>query len=271
MLVQGDRAADVAAPPGAAPFRPVVRVPAGFRDAALPLLWLILGLVVSTAYLVGADLVGVPIPIIAPVFPPTAVVLAVLLLTPTRRWWLYLLTAFAFRVATELWLGRPLWFALLLNAADVVMLLVGAYLVRRLVPPPLRFAGLREVSLYSASVTAGVALGATLGAAVRLGLGHPYWPSWWAWFLSDALAALLLAPTILLWVRAGLGGLRASSRRRAAEAALLVAALLVVGVVVFSTRGLGLDQAAAPARSTCRCPCSCGPRCASAPAVWSAP
>ena len=234
MLVQGDHAA-ARAPPGPARFRPLVRVPAGFRDVLLPLLWLTLGLLASIAYLVGAALIDVPALLIVPVFPQQAVTLSVLLLTPPRRWWLYVLAAYIILVLTGLWLGLPPWFVLLGNVASVLEPLVGALLVRRFMPLPPRFARLREVSAYAASVIAAAALGAALGAALRVALGSPYWPSWWAWFLSDALASLLLAPTILLWIEAGPRGLRPGSPRRAVEAALLGAALLLVGGLVFGT------------------------------------
>ena len=136
---------------------------------------------------------------------------------------------------TGLWLGLPPWFVLLGNVASVLEPLVGALLVRRFMPLPPRFARLREVSAYAASVIAAAALGAALGAALRVALGSPYWPSLWAWFLSDALASLLLAPTILLWIEAGSRGLRPGSPRRAVEAALLGATLLLVGGLVFGT------------------------------------
>src|SRR5262245_21507645 len=104
ILLPGD-AAPVETALSNSAYRYVRRVLTDLRGAVVPLLWLITGLTVATAYLVGADVVGIPVPMIAPVFPPTAVVLAVLLLTPPRHWWLYLLADYAFRVATELWLG----------------------------------------------------------------------------------------------------------------------------------------------------------------------
>ena len=63
-----------------------------------------------------------------PFFPPQAIILSVLLLTPARRWWLYLLAYYAMQVAQGTWSGLPLWYTLLSNAANVVEPLVGAQL-----------------------------------------------------------------------------------------------------------------------------------------------
>jgi signal transduction histidine kinase len=215
------------------------------RDALLPLFWLAVGLLLSFAYLVGAALVTVPARQIVPVYPQQAVILSVLLLTPRARWWLYLLTAYAILVTVRLWLGAPAWFVLSGSVPSIVEPLVGALMVRHFMPLPPRFARLREVGIYAACTIAAAALGALLGAAVRLGLGSSYWPSWRDWFLSDALASLLLAPTILLWIEAGVRGLRPDSRQRAAEAALLSAALLAVTLLQYGTRTQSPDTAPA--------------------------
>ena len=84
----------------------------------------------------GAALINVPALLIVPVFPQQAVTLSVLLLTPPRRWWLYVLAAYIILVLTGLWLGLPPWFVFLGNVASVLEPLVGALLVRRFMPLP---------------------------------------------------------------------------------------------------------------------------------------
>jgi signal transduction histidine kinase/integral membrane sensor domain MASE1 len=210
-----------------------------------PLLWLVVGQLASTLYLYGTRLVRAPSPQAPPVplYPPTAILLAVLLFTPPRRWWLYVAVSFGMRVASNLWGGYPLWFALLGQVPGVVEPVAAALLVRRFVPTPPRFDRLGEVSRYAACVTAAAALGATLGAAVRVPAGSPYGPSWWAWFRSDALASLLLTPAILLWADPARGGWRAMLSRRTGEAALLVLGLLLVGAAVFGARAPSRESA----------------------------
>ena len=60
------------------------------RQDVRPIVWLIIGLLVSYAYtgfVTGLFAITLP----HPLFPPQAVILSVLLLTPVRCWWVYLL------------------------------------------------------------------------------------------------------------------------------------------------------------------------------------
>src|SRR5215203_3320050 len=171
-------------------------------DSLWPLFWLVAGLLTSYIYidaaLLSTALFGErdPIPtLVVPLFLPQAVVLSVLLLTPSRRWWVYLLAYCAiYATRTEL-RGVPHWFTLLTTVADVVEPLVGALLFRRLVPRFTEFAVLREVVIYVGCVVIGAMLGACIGAAARAVRGFPFWTSWQSWFLADVLASLVLAPT----------------------------------------------------------------------------
>jgi signal transduction histidine kinase len=223
-------------------------VPRSLRETGQPLVWLTLGLLASTIYLYGASLVRVeggytpPVPL----FPPQAVVLAVLLLTPARRWWVMLVVYYVLRVATGLANGIDPRFSLVSNVAGVVEPLIGALLLGRFTRLPPRFAGLHQMSWYATCVTAAAALGATLGAIVRLVMaGSPFWVSWQAWFLGDALASLLLTPAILLWANVDRRALRASARARGGEIAFVFAVLIVVACLVFGTRFQDADMAPA--------------------------
>jgi signal transduction histidine kinase len=223
-------------------------VPHWLRETGPHLVWLTLGVLASTFYLYGASLVrgeGRYAPP-APLFPPQAVVLAVLLLTPARRWWVMLAAYYILRVASGLANGIDPRFTLVSNVAGVMEPLIGALLLRRFIRLPPRFAGLRDLSWYATSVTAAAAVGATLGATVRLVMaGSPFWASWQAWFLSDALASLLLTPAILLWAKVDRRALRASARARGGEIAIVFAVLIVVSFVVFGTRFQDADAAPA--------------------------
>ncbi|HEY7059934.1 MAG TPA: ATP-binding protein [Chloroflexota bacterium] len=233
-----------------ASLRSAWRVPADLRAATRPLLWLVVGLLASYVYmdlaLFSAALFEdrLPVPTLpVPLFPPQAIILAVLLLTPTRRWWVYLLVYYVMQVAQGEWDGLPRWYTLLSNGANVVEPLVGATLFRRLVPRFTEFTHLREVSIYVGCVVLAATLGASWGAAARAIQGFPFWVSWQGWFLGDVLASLVLAPTIILWAGAGLQGLRPRSPARAVEATLLYGGLLVVGWGVFSSRVHNSDTA----------------------------
>jgi hypothetical protein len=110
---------------------------ADLHETVLPLAWLLVGLLASFLYMHGAAvtaLLTADVPV--PLFPPQAVILSVLLLTPPRRWWLYLLTYYAIQVAQGEWYGLPHWYVLLSNVANVVEPLVGALLLRHFIPLP---------------------------------------------------------------------------------------------------------------------------------------
>jgi PAS domain S-box-containing protein len=180
----------------------------------------------------------------APLFPPAAVLVSALLLAPPRRWWVYLIAAFVIQVPILAYLHVPLWWNVLGFTPDAIEPLVAASLMRRFIRLPPRFASLREVTRYTTCVVVSVALAATLGSVVNATQGgEPYGTAWLTWFLSDTLALLVLAPTLLLWSAAGLRGLRAGSPRRYAEAGALYGGLVVLLLVVFNTRVLYQDTA----------------------------
>jgi len=212
-----------------------------------PSFWLLVGLVLSACYLFGAALVPTPFSnnLPEPLYPPEAIVLAVLLLTPARRWWVFLLEAYIFQVTLFLWMGYRPGPTLIGHGANVVEPLVGALLIRQYMPVPPRFDTLRQVSLYAVCVSVASALGATLGAASLLTTGRPYWLTWQAWFLGDVLANLLLAPTILLWVRTPARAPQSRSRWRTYEAPALCGTIAVTSAVTFGIRAA--DPEIAPA------------------------
>src|SRR5215204_1909094 len=85
--------------------RSVWRAPPDLRDTAVPLLWLAAGLLASYLYMDVARISSVlfreqdPVPSLPiPLFAPQAIIFSVLLLTPRRRWWAYLLAYYAMQV-----------------------------------------------------------------------------------------------------------------------------------------------------------------------------
>ena len=198
----------------------------------------------ATAYL-AAYLYGNGLSSPAPLWPPDAILLSALLLTPPRRWWIYLLITFPIRMLPALAPGVPIWLLMVNWLSDMLKALLAAALVRRFAPSPLSFTTLRTMGVYLAgAVLVAPILSAFVGAAGLATLGTPYWQAWRTWFLGDALATLVLTPTIVMWVTATRGGLRPASRQRALEAILLGAVLLViVGLLVFVRVMLVIDNA----------------------------
>ena len=226
--------------------RPSWLVADGFRRALVPACWLLAGLLVSHAYLYGLVLVPGWSVAPLPLFTPQAIILSALLLTPIRRWWIYLGVYYVVQVAQGVILdGLPLWYGLLSNVANVLEPLVGALFFRHFVRRTEQFKSLRAVAIYIACVTFGSLIGATWGAATRVFLGSPYWQSWQGWFLADLLASLVLAPTIVLWASAQPQAMRPQSRIRAVEGAFLAVGLLLVGWLTFGTHTYDQDRAPA--------------------------
>src|SRR6185437_770966 len=100
---------------------------------------------------------------------------------------------------------------------------------------PTRITNMRAVPLYAACVLVGAIVSASLAASGLAIIGRPFAASWWTWFLSVCLSALVLAPTIVLWAMGGLRRLQTASRRQAIEVVVVFGALLLVGFVVFDT------------------------------------
>ena len=176
-------------------------------------------LVFAAAYLAGyvyGNGLPSPVPLPAPFWPPDAILLSALLLASPRRWWMYLLITLPIRMVPALAPGVPTWLLVVNWLNDTFKALLAAVLVRRFAPRPLRFMTLREMGVYLASaVLVAPALSAFVGAAGLATLGTTYWQAWPSWFLADALASLVLTPTIVMWATGGLSGLRPASRQRA--------------------------------------------------------
>jgi PAS domain S-box-containing protein len=182
----------------------------------------------------AAYLYGNSLPVPAPLWPPDAVLLATLLLTSPRRWWVYVAVTIPIRLVPVLAPGVPFWLLLLNLLNDTVKALLAAGLIYYFARGRPLLATLRGCVLYTAcAVLAAPLLSACVGAAGRAALGAAYWLAWETWFLGDALASLVLVPTILLWANlwtsaGGLKSLRPSSPWRAGEALALGGAIVAV-------------------------------------------
>src|SRR5687768_4842857 len=167
---------------------------------------------VGVAYYIGAKigfaLTLKPYPV-STLWPPNSILLAALLLTPTRSWWLLLLAALPAHLAVELQAGVPVPMVLSWFVSNSTEALIGAGCVRRLIKGPLRFGRLRDVSIFImfAAFLASFLSSFLDAAFVTLNRWGPsgYWDVWRVRFFSNLLAALTLVPVIVAW---GTGGMR---------------------------------------------------------------
>src|SRR5258707_15752439 len=123
------------------------------RSDALSVDWRVasIGLSVALAYYLGAK-IGFALTLrphpISVLWPPNSILLAALLLTPVRVWWVILLAAFPAHLAAQVQSNVPptmifCWF--ISNSCEA---LIGAGCVRYLIDRPVRFDRLRNVGIF---------------------------------------------------------------------------------------------------------------------------
>ena len=170
-------------------------------------------------------------------WPPNSILLAALLLTPVRIWWVVLLAAFPAHLAVQLESGVPPTMILCWFISNSCEALIGAGCVRYLIDRPVRFDCLRNVGIFCFfAAFLGPFLSSFLDSAFVV-FNHwgqdSYWEIWRIRFTSNVLAALTLAPLIVTWGADGIGWLAKIGRWRFLEASLVFLGLLSVNVLVF--------------------------------------
>jgi two-component system, LuxR family, sensor kinase FixL len=194
---------------------------------------------VALGYYLGAKLGFAltfhPVPV-STLWPPNAILLAGLLLTPTA-WWLRIFGAvFVAHLAVQLQTGVPLGMILCWFISNCTEALIGAGLLRRIGDDQPRFDRLQDLVIFTA--VAGLLapfLSSFLDAAFVIlnQWGEAgYWSVWRTRIQSNCLASLTIVPVIVLAFR------HLSSRRRIArirwlESAVGVTALVAVCWYVF--------------------------------------
>ncbi len=168
-------------------------------------------LLVFAGYYLGAKL-GFALTLqprpVSVLWPPNAILLAALLLTPVRIWWVVLLAAFPAHWLVQLQSDVPpgmifCWF--ISNSCEA---LIGAGCMRYLIQGPVRLDRLRHVAIFC---LCGVFLGPFLSSFLdsgfvalnRWGQGS-YWEIWRIRFCSNVLAALTITPLIVTWGTRGI-------------------------------------------------------------------
>jgi len=174
---------------------------------------------------------------ISTLWPPNAILLAGLLLTPVRAWPVIMAAVLPAHIASEIAGGAPMSLILSWFVSNCTEALIGAAGVRRFIALPIRFDSVRRVAIFVAiAVLFAPFVSSFLDVAFvqwnHWTLDHPaYWDLWRSRFFSNALANLTLVPVIVDWTTGRFTTLRSMGPRRLAEAAVLTFGLLVAGVV----------------------------------------
>ena len=190
------------------------------------------GLLLFVPLIIAGNFVGVSLRYpdhgAAVLFPPYAVLTAVLLASRRRDWIVYIVIGNLghYVMSIEQW---PYSWVVLADVANILRACVAALLLQRLLGPHPRLDSV--ASLFRFAVAAAIvapALGATIGALnVVLQDGAPtYAATWNAWFVSNALTALTMLPLLMEVTRSpSTWRIMRLGRRRSIEAALFGIAL----------------------------------------------
>src|SRR5687768_4244823 len=194
---------------------------------------LIAGVCVAVAYVAAARLgflVAFAAEQITTVWAPTGIALAALLHWGRRLWPAIWLAAFAVNATTE----APLWTAAMIATGNTLEAVVAASLLGRAQafdPALRRVADTMRFILVGALLT--TIISATIGVTTLCLAGVQPWTRfsdlWSAWWLGDALGALVVAPVLLTMARSA--GQR--SRQEWVRSGLLILAAVVVTEIVF--------------------------------------
>lgn len=190
--------------------------------------WLLRAAVLVVIYFVVAKLglryatIG---PSISPVWPPTGLAIAALVLFGLRYWPAVLLGAFLANATTNI----PLLAAAGIACGNAIEAALTAHLLRRTTEQQVSFDNLRSVrTLVAVAAPIGAAISAIIGASTlwltNVLLGDDFLSAFGLWWGGDYLGALVVAPVLITWV--------AASRTRIDRRAALEMLLLVVGAVV---------------------------------------
>jgi integral membrane sensor domain MASE1 len=163
--------------------------------------------VFGLAYLAGAELghalsLKSPDHVFATFWPPAGILLAALMLSPSRRWLPFLAAACLANLASDVLLhGKALAVSLGFCVAHCGEACLGAWLLRRFVGVPFTLSRIKEVlglGFFSALISP--LLGAAIGAAVvASAYGFSFRSAWQAWWIADAVGVLIIAPIVFTW------------------------------------------------------------------------
>ena len=164
------------------------------------------------------------------VWPPTGIALAALLLGGSRLW----PGIFVGALVANVWNGAPILVGLAIAAGNTLEALVGAYLLRRLPDFRLSLDRVRDaIGLIVLAAGLSTVVSASIGtAALELAGLIPtgqIGENWRAWWLGDAIGALLVAPVILVWA----SNPTFASAPRLLEAFALGALVVLASIFVF--------------------------------------
>jgi integral membrane sensor domain MASE1 len=161
---------------------------------------LILAVAVHLAARVGLKMAYVQVNT-SPVWPPSGIALAALLLLGIRYWPGIALGVVAGSILT----GAPPALALGLGLANTLEALIGAVLLNRWIGFHLNMDRVRDVVGLAGAAALSTAVSASLGVLTLYFFGDGFQASsftiWVTWWIGNLLGVLVVTPFILIWAR----------------------------------------------------------------------
>src|ERR1700676_3238771 len=182
----------------------------------------------------------------AALWPSNAILVAALLLTPVRRWWMYLLAVVPAHIVVH-WAYHigAIWLAFQIGH-NTLLAVAAAVVLKRWEPSLFSFDRLHDVLVFlgAAILVPGLAALALVTAVsnisseetIRLhGWSVSFWHSLSRIWLTNTVSFLVFVPVILLFVSRGRFWVRDMKVKQYAEASLLVSLLLATGYLIFGS------------------------------------
>jgi two-component system, LuxR family, sensor kinase FixL len=170
-------------------------------------------------------------------WPPNALVLAALLLSPPSSWAFLIATVFPAHLVAELAGDVPLSMVCCWYVSNVSEALIGAVGIRRYLGGAPSFVSFRDFVVFLTwGVLVAPFVSSFLDAAFVAAVGWHYVDYWTVWrtrLFSNTLATLTLVPLILIWLQRGFAPLRQATRAEYVEACVLLLGLCITSIGVF--------------------------------------
>ncbi|MEZ0306621.1 MAG: ATP-binding protein [Ramlibacter sp.] len=200
---------------------------------------------VAAIYFLGAKLglalTFAPLPI-ALLWPPNALLLAALVLSPRNWWWGLVAAAFPAHLLAQAQSGVPLAMTLCWFVSNVTEAVLGAVLLARLGGPGPALRGARSVVAFLFTAALAPFFSSFLDAAFVTAIGWGtagYATLWEVRFFANTLAILIFVPALVTCVQAPPGEFPRLARARAPEAGILAAGLVAASTIAFNVGGTG--------------------------------
>ena len=169
----------------------------------------------------------------SPVWPPTGIALAVLLVFGIKLWpGISIGVLFGSLIS-----GAPLNLALGMALGNSLEAIAGAYALRRYINFHNSIDRIQDVIGLVAVSIFSTAISATIGSTTLMATGRGEWSSfgsiWFTWWIGDLLGALVVTPVLLIWMTPASFQ---AKKRSYLEGGILLSLLALVTFYVFSNR-----------------------------------